>query len=457
MRFPILQFGILAVSLIGILLLRRASLEGKIILVFAALALSAFVRLNFYLLLFTALALFAFVAVAVAWGMIASTGLNVGREIKSEALAGETIRVDYRISTKTFLPLYHVRIWDKAFRLRADRSFEEREFSDPGYLSFLRLRPGEACEGFQHFVPPVRGFYRLGPVAIEGGDPFGIFSFIRWLPEVDECLVLPSWVRLAQVPSIPARLGAREQEHLVTREGHSHEFLGTREWTDGDSLRRVHWPLSARHDKLIVRQFQREVEEEMLVILDADAVADVGDGPENALEYLITMSLSLIHAANDLGRPWIFIIAADKTITIKHSDKEALLAVQYTLARLEAKRDEPIENQLETIRAQHRSAAVILLTARTEPEPAFALAHGDSQAGGELHSLIVRVDPRTFVTGADGSVKRLKRSRAASEAMKSGRETRDKAPDQRTVSPVPELTVTRGDNIAELFLSRALA
>ncbi|HDS30072.1 MAG TPA: DUF58 domain-containing protein, partial [Firmicutes bacterium] len=345
-----------------------------------------------------------------------------------------------------------------AYRIRADGSFEEKEFNEPGYVSFLRLSPKEGSEGFQHIIPPVRGVYRLGPVAIEGGDPFGIFSFIKWLPVVDECLVLPSWVRLTQVPSIPARLGAREQEHLVPREGHSHEFLGTREWTDGDSFRRVHWPLSARHDRLIVRQFQREVEEEMLVILDADAESDVGELAENALEYMITMSLSLIHAANDLGRPWIFVIAADKDITIRHSDKEALLAAQYALARLEAKRDEPIENRLELIRSQYSSAALILLTARTDPEPALSLAHGDSRSGIGVHSLIVRVDTRTFVTGTDGSVKRMrKRGRIASGDGAGRKKAVEKSAKVGEFGPVPEIVISRGDNIAELFLLRSLA
>ncbi|HDS29720.1 MAG TPA: hypothetical protein ENN67_01615, partial [Firmicutes bacterium] len=116
MRIPYVQLAVLFVSLVGIYFLKRASLEGKIILVFAALALSAFIRLNFYLLLFTALALVAFVGVAIAWAMLASTGLSLKREIKSEALAGESVRVDYKISTKSFLPLYHIRVWDKAYR-----------------------------------------------------------------------------------------------------------------------------------------------------------------------------------------------------------------------------------------------------------------------------------------------------------------------------------------------------
>ncbi len=450
MNFPILKILLLAAAVVGILLLKRSSLEGKIILVFALLAFSAWVRLRFALLLFTSLSLVSFVIVAIVWAWIASARLKLKRQIKDEAHAGENVPVNYKVSTRAVLPLYHVRVWDRTYRERADGTSEEQPFDDPGYVSFLRLKTGEESDGLQHFVPPVRGKYNFGPVAVEGGDPFGIFTFTRWLPVNDECLVLPTWIRLTSLPSIPARLGAREQEHLVPREGQSHEFLGTREWTEGDSLRKVHWPLSARHDTLIVKQFQRLVEEEMLVVLDADRCADIGEGAENALEYLITMSLSLIHAANELGRPWTFIIAAEKNSVLNNNSKEALLAAQYLLAMLETRRDDPIESQLADIRRQYQSAAIVLLTARTDPEPGLVMSSGDLQTGGGARSLLVRVDTSTFVPTSGEGIAKLKKFREAVPLKTS------KIHEFKGAATVNELVISRGDNIAELFLSRAL-
>jgi len=444
---PIITAAFLFVALIVILLVRQASLEGKLIMVFGALALAAFFRLHFYLLLLVGLALFTFVIVAWVWAIIGSSRLKLVREIQKEAMVDENVPVRYKIINHAVLPFFHTRIWDRINRKRSDGRTEEVPFESPGYIAILSVKPRETREGLLHFKPSVRGHVIFGPVAIEGGDPFGIFTLTKWLAVPDECLVLPLWVIFRGLPSVPARLGAREQDRLVSREGHSHEFLGTRPYVEGDSLRGVHWPLTARHNKLIVRQFQKEVEEEMLVILDADRRADVGEGAENAFEYLVTLTLSLAFAAAGTGRPWSLIIVGEKTETITHGTKEAILTAQHSLARLRADRTEPIEPFIEKIRSEYHHAGCILLTARTDPGPADALAHGDSASG--VSSIIIRVDPSGFKTTVDKGIENLKQRRKppADTGRLVGPE----------ISSITEYRISRGDNIADLFPGQAYA
>jgi uncharacterized protein (DUF58 family) len=283
----------------------------------------------------------------------------------------------------------------------------------------------------------------FGPVAVEGSDPFGIFYSIKWLPVASECLVLPSWVRMTGMPSIPARMGAREQEQLVSKEGHSHEFLGIRPWTDGDSLKGVHWGLTARHGTLIVRQFQKEVEEELLIILDADRDGDIGEGAENAFEYLITLSLSLINSAIEIARPWNFILVSKKITSFSYRMKDSLRQAQYGLAELRAERDQPIEDLLDSIRADYPNTACILLTARMDSNVAASLSKGDMMIGGGMRSVLIRVDPSGFVSSVSSGVKSIKYKRFKREVpviqVSSG------------MSKVTEIMINKGDNLAELF------
>jgi len=446
---PLLTLAILLILLVGVALLKRASMEGKVIIIFGALALAAFFRLHFYLLLLVALAFFAFIGTALVWAWIGLARLSASREVKAEAMVGERIPVRYRASSRSLLPLYHCRLWDRVYREKSDGSMEESDFEGPGYIGLLAIHRYEESEGMIHFMPQVRGVFRFGPVAIEGGDPFGIFTLAKWLARGGECLVLPGWVRLSGMPSSPARQGMREQEHLITKEGHSHEFLGIRPWTDGDSLRGVHWPLTAKHDALIVRQFQREVEEEILIVLDADAQADVGEGAENAFEYLITLSLSLAHGAYESVKPWTLVIVGQQTETISNTDKEALLRAQYALARIQAKRDKPIEPLLDEVRQAHRDSPCILLTPRTDLGPSDALARGDARSGEAGRSILVRVDPASFATSVEEGVKTLKRRRRIDEQPEhAGRVG---------ATSVIEINIGRGDNLADLFVGRAFA
>jgi uncharacterized protein (DUF58 family) len=480
---PKLLLVVVVLGLIAfIALLRRAGTEGKAVLVFAALALTAFLRLKFYLLLFTSLALFMFVFVALLWAWIASSRLTLTRELKNEALVEENLPVRYKLRTISFLPLYHVRIWDFAYRAHFARTAapisggsvrrllsswnagysrsgpkstddsnktrvlqEPVEFEEPGYVGFLRVHRKEPSEGVQHIVPTVRGMLSFGPVGIEGGDPFGIFTFIRWLKTSDQCLVLPTWVKLRSLPGVLARTGIKQQERLISKEGQSHELLGVRAYSEGDSLRRVHWPLTAKHDELIVRQFERQVEEELVIILDADLEADVGQGAENAFEYLIKLSSSLVHSASEIGRPWTLIIVGTKIDEFSHKYKESLLSVQYALARLTPERTSPIEDYIQEIQTRHPSSGLALLTARTDPGPIAALSSASRFESGSTGSIVIRVDPDSFSGAIDDNLRAMKRRKVTSRPQT-----------ESAVSAIPEMTISKGDNLADLFLSHAL-
>ncbi len=58
---------------------------------------------------------------------------------------------------------------------------------------------------------------------------------------------------------------------LASHVGESTEFLGTRDWREGDRVRDIHWPSSARAGRLIAREFQEEYFVRLAVVLDIDA------------------------------------------------------------------------------------------------------------------------------------------------------------------------------------------
>ena len=447
MTGPVVFLGAVLAIILGIFVIRKASLEGKLVFVFSLLALAAYFRLHFYLLLLTALSLFAFILIALIWANYAISRITITRKVKDEAMAGENVPVEFTVKSRSRIPLFHTRIWDRINRDRSDNETEEVKFEDPGYVGFLRISRRETSEGSLHVIPPVRGILRFGPIAVQGGDPFGIFNLTKWYTVPDKCLVLPGWVRLTRLPTIPGRLGMREQNRLVQKEGHSHEFIGTRPYSEGDSLRGVHWPLTAKHDELIVRQYQKEVEEELLVVLDADRIGDVGEGAENSLEYLVTISLSLVHAASEHSRPWSLILAGEDIEVISHRTKDSLLHAQYVLARLKPRVGRPIEHVLDEMLRDYPMASCILLTPRIDSGPTDALYRRDATMGG-ISSTVVRANPDTFAsTIQDGARVLGRRMGRAGETA------------SRPMGParVPVTVVRRGDRIEDTFLGQSMA
>lgn len=132
-----------------------------------------------------------------------------------------------------------------------------------------------------------RGVVDGGPVQVVSTAPFGVAEARRVVPAGGRTVVYPRVVQVG-APPLPGP-GRRAGEHAAapTGRGQGREFHGTREYQRGDSLRHVHWPSTARHGALIVREFEQERPAGLVVLVDtwADAeaaeaevpVADVAD------------------------------------------------------------------------------------------------------------------------------------------------------------------------------------
>jgi len=58
---------------------------------------------------------------------------------------------------------------------------------------------------------------------------------------------------------------------VASHVGESTEFLGMRDWRQGDRLRDIHWPSTARVGRLIAKEFQEEYFVRLAVVLDIEA------------------------------------------------------------------------------------------------------------------------------------------------------------------------------------------
>ena len=116
---------------------------------------------------------------------------------------------------------------------------------------------------------PQRGRYRFSPPAVSTRFPFGLFRRTVFAGPADTLIVFPRLGRLTR------RWLARQHE---TFEGASRrerrygplsgDFFGVRPWQSGDSRRHVHWRSTAQHQSLVVRQFDRQRNPDVAILLD---------------------------------------------------------------------------------------------------------------------------------------------------------------------------------------------
>ncbi len=109
---------------------------------------------------------------------------------------------------------------------------------------------------------------------VHTGDPLGFFQGTRTSPASELGVVYPRF------GSLQTRRQTRELEATAAapRAGAGTELFGVREYSPGDSLRRIHWRSSARHGVLVVREYEPPGVETLAVYLDpSPGDARVGD------------------------------------------------------------------------------------------------------------------------------------------------------------------------------------
>jgi len=119
-----------------------------------------------------------------------------------------------------------------------------------------------------------RGRFRLGPLTLTSGDPFGMFKTSRQVDELREntFIVYPATV---DVPAFAPPIGflpggdtMRRRTHYVTT-----NVAGVRDYAPGDSFNRIHWPSTARTGRLISKEFELDPTADVWLFLDLDRTA----------------------------------------------------------------------------------------------------------------------------------------------------------------------------------------
>jgi uncharacterized protein (DUF58 family) len=178
------------------------------------------------------------------------------------------------------LPVLWARVWDRS--------------EVPGYRvdRVETAEPGGQRSWTTAGMCRRRGVFRLGPWDVEMGDPLGFFKVMQHHPESTTIMVYPRASRLPDLELPRGRAPGRSTSSLRANE----ETIlvgGLRQYVPGDPLRRVHWKATARHDELMVHEFDREPSGDVWLILDMDAAVQAGEEAEATQEYGVILAASL--------------------------------------------------------------------------------------------------------------------------------------------------------------------
>ena len=132
----------------------------------------------------------------------------------------------------------------------------------------LGAEPGRPTEVAVELVPPRRGRYVVRGPRLRATDPLRLAAG-RSLRRPDQVLLAyPPFFRMEEF-EVP--VGRRYQPGgipLSSSTGDAIEFLGTREYREGDSVRSIHWRSWARRGEPVVKEYQEEYFCRIAIVLD---------------------------------------------------------------------------------------------------------------------------------------------------------------------------------------------
>ncbi|CAN5854521.1 DUF58 domain-containing protein [soil metagenome] len=145
------------------------------------------------------------------------------------------------------------------------------------------LDPGERTGAAYRLPTDRRGIVRIGPLRVLVTDPFGLAVVTTTAAGVTDLTVYPRTDDIAPVPHTASQDPHAGSEHpnSLTRSGE--DFYALRDYVVGDDLRRVHWPSTARHGELMVRQDELPWQARVTILLDVRRAAHTAASLELAV------------------------------------------------------------------------------------------------------------------------------------------------------------------------------
>jgi len=211
--------------------------------------------------------------------------LKIERSILCKAEEGDTLEIETLIENNSFIPVFNFVLEDNLSCSDYQESKQRFLFEYLGRDLYETAKYRCKC--------PKRGRYNIGPFVVYFFDPFGLFFLKKTYKIYSEIFVFPKTFPIRGFP--PIRKGILPWFGIATTHvsGNDDEFYGVREYREGDPIKRIHWISTARKNRLIVKQFQRQVFFRATILFNLEKEKNFGEGKDSVAEFMIRIAASV--------------------------------------------------------------------------------------------------------------------------------------------------------------------
>ncbi|MCU0481832.1 MAG: DUF58 domain-containing protein [Anaerolineae bacterium] len=379
------------------------------------------------------------IALSYLWSWFAVRWISITRRTRARrAQVGRTFEESFVVKNRSFIP----KLW-----------IEVEDQSDLPDHRASRVVPTLGLGGQHEWHLQTRciarGEFRLGPMVLMSGDPFGLFTARRFINATSRIVVYPTMIKLSHVDLPMGMLSGgeaqRQRSHYVTTNA-----AGVRDYVMGDSINRVHWRTTARRDQLTVKEFEIDplvdiwmfadftrsslTEDPHLQRTEAGYILPTGSGiPASTEEYVAVVTASLARYFVELERVLGFIAYTPQRVI--HQPERGRRQLTHILETLAVAKSTPQYTLAQTLvlEAQSFSRGTTLIIVTSSADNTW-ITEAMLLSKRGIKVLCVLIDASTFGYAPSGE---------------------EMAAYLRLVK-IPTLVVRRGDDIADALARQSV-
>lgn len=239
-----------------------------------------------------------------------------------------------------------------------------------------------------------RGDGVFGDLHLRVAGPLGLAWKQRRIPRSDAVRVIPGLLEVTRYRLLGMRNRLREAGFRSVRQrGEGGAFESLREYVRGDDPRNLDWKASARRGGLIVRQYEMERRQNVVIAIDAGRLMTQKVGERERLDYALTAALLLADVAGVHDDAVGLLVFSDEVEVFLPPARKSLSRLSDALGQVHAKMVEPNYPAAFTYLGKHvrRRSLLVLFTDIIDPLASASVVSQLSRAADRHLPLAVAI------------------------------------------------------------------
>jgi len=288
-----------------------------------------------YMLLYTVLMI---PVVSVSYTLAIYLRFKYGQDLdKRFVTKGDKVNFIFSINNEDFFIYPYVKIVFYGAKTIFQNQFQVKNFS---------LKPFSGKNYFFELQCNYRGRYEIGINSIEFEDFFGLFRFRYNVFEPKHVTVYPQIVYLDKF-MLKTDFMSESHFMLNNREEDMTTISDVRKYQYGDSLKRIHWKLTAKTQEIMIKKFESTSQVNTIMLLDLHQ--NFFSAEENIIieDKLIESIVAVLYFCLNKWIPVNLVFYGDKLVNIHAKNHLMFSEIFELLAKVKFSGSVPVKDLLE--------------------------------------------------------------------------------------------------------------